>query len=889
MIYGSTLEEHLKRLGELLERLRRANLKVNLLKCQFAVAEVTYLGHIVTSEGVKPDPSKLKAVKDFPRPRNAKEVRGFLGLAGYYRRYIPYFADIAKPLTQLVGKSATFNWGKEQEDAFSILKTALCSESVLVYPDFRDPFILATDASNVALGAVLSQIRNGEERPICYASRQLQGPELNYTATEKELLAVVWATKQFRCYLLGRKFTLVTDHSALRWLLSLNDPSSRLTRWALRLAEFDYDVQHKAGKRHTNADALSRQVGRVRMNNYGMSRKEIREAQEKDHWCKTAVKNQVADVTRDADGLLYWTRGAEGPSDWRLMVPESLRERIMTQKHAARWMGHPGPARTFSVMKRSYYWPGMEGDISEFVKRCDSCAKRKSPPGLKAPLETPYFASRPFEQISLDIFGPLPKTPRGNRYLLTVIDNFTRYAEGEPIGEATAKETARVLVEKIVTRHGVPSRLLTDQGRNFVSALFKETCRLLGIKKLQTTPYHPEGNGMVERLHRTLTDSIAHFVKRDGTDWDRWVPYALMAYRAIPHSSTGFSPNFLTFGREVTPPLDSGAKPDIGEEDSSDYLESLQEKLKEAQAQALEQAEKAWAARTRTCNKTRRPRTFSVGAWVYLLVPAVKPGHCKKFHCPWTGPHQVVKALSRVTYEIRLQTGGTTVVHINRLKPASVAAENLELPQGTTDRTAEKETTRKRASGAGQEVQDDVILWGTPDSDDEDEYYVDPPIDREGTQDVAHDCPVTAGKSAECSHPQCPLGGTFIESGSSGSLRDEEVFEIVPFDETIYNDEMDETMLPSIPEEEDMDETPVDRRSDGEGGLQVQGMDVDAQKEAEVSTADLQKTENHTPSEKSGSVWEPSGDQSVAVGRSPYDLRSRNKPPSRIPRRVSRK
>lgn len=197
---------------------------------------------------------------------------------------ISYGCRYALPLTKLIRKEETFRWSTEQQEVFDALREVLCSESVLIYPDFNDPFLLATDASSEASGAVLSQIRNGTERPIAYASRQLNAAEKNYSTTEKELLAVVWATRQFRCYLLGRKFTLFTDHAALKWLLSLKDPSSRLTRWALRLVEFEYNVEHKPGRKHTNADALSRAIGGVTKYE-PLSYEIVQREQQRDPWC----------------------------------------------------------------------------------------------------------------------------------------------------------------------------------------------------------------------------------------------------------------------------------------------------------------------------------------------------------------------------------------------------------------------------------------------------------------------------------------------------------------------------------------------------------------------------------------------------------------------------
>ena len=684
IVYSPTIEEHVVRLGHILQKFREANLKVNGAKCYFARREVRYLGHIVGEDGVKTDPEKVRAVKEYPRPGSAKEIRAFLGLAGYYRRFVADFAQIAEPMTMLTKKDARFEWSNRAEVAFQRLKTELSSGNLLIYPDFRDPFIVATDASSIALGAVLSQKRNGKERPICYASRQLKNAEKNYSATELELLAVIWATKQFRCYLLGRKFRLVTDHAALKWMLSLRDPSSRLTRWALRLQEFDYEVEHKAGKKHSNADALSRVLRPLTLKRTTLTEGQIRESQRKDRWCLHLSKS--ADTSaRDARGVLYWTKGVSDSAQWKLAVPEELRKAVIGQCHERPWAGHPGKERTLSIVKTLYYWPTIEKDVGSFVAGCSSCQQRKTPAGLKVPLEPPYFPTRPFEQISMDIVGPLPRSGRGNKYLLTMIDNFTRYAEGITLKEPTAKETARALVELIVTRHGVPERLLTDQGRNFVSELLKETCRELGIRKLQTTPYHPEGNGMVERLHRTIADSMAHYVRRDGRDWDRWVPYSLMAYRTIPHASTGYSPNFLLYGREIRAPLEYEARPkdELGGE--SDYPRSLSERLAEAYKEAAHRTELAWARRTKQCNKRRRTRNLAEGQRVYLHVPAVKPGNCKKFHCPWTGPHLVLRKLSQVNYLVKLADGREIVVHINRLKSAEGESEGDKENQGAEE------------------------------------------------------------------------------------------------------------------------------------------------------------------------------------------------------------
>ncbi|KMQ89174.1 enzymatic polyprotein endonuclease reverse [Lasius niger] len=262
VLYASSLQEHKNKFDKLAERLRKANLKLQPDKCEFLRKEVGYLGHIISDEGVKPDPAKIRAVKEFPKPHHAKNIKQFLGLAGYYRRFIHNFSKIAQPLTNLLKKDEPFVWQTKQEEAFVQLRDALCTEPILQYPDFTKPFVVTTDASGHAIGGILSQGTIGKDLPIAYSSRLLNNAERNYSTIEKELLAIVYCVNYFRPYLYGRKFYLVTDHKPLVWLHSVKDPTSRLVRWRLKLAEYEYEVVYKAGKTNVNADALSRNPAR---------------------------------------------------------------------------------------------------------------------------------------------------------------------------------------------------------------------------------------------------------------------------------------------------------------------------------------------------------------------------------------------------------------------------------------------------------------------------------------------------------------------------------------------------------------------------------------------------------------------------------------------------
>jgi hypothetical protein len=320
--WGETLKAYNDKLREVLARLRMHNLKLQPDKCEFLRKEVTYLGHRLTTEGLLPDPNKIRAVKDFPTPTNTRQLKGFLGLAGYYRKFIPNFGDIAKPLTSLLRKNTPYVWDQKTNEAFIKFKELLIIEPLLQYPDFTKQFVVTTDASNQALGAILSQGPIGEDKPIAYASKTLAGAERNYSTTEKELLAIVFTCKQFRQYVFGRKFIVVTDHKPLTWVFNVKDPSSRLLKWRIKLYEFDFEIIYKEGKRNTNADALSR-INLPEVN----------------------TVNEISSVPTDEEKM-----------------------KIMREFHEQPIGGHLGMNRTYERIKQYTSWPGMKEEIENYIK-----------------------------------------------------------------------------------------------------------------------------------------------------------------------------------------------------------------------------------------------------------------------------------------------------------------------------------------------------------------------------------------------------------------------------------------------------------------------------------------------------------------------------------------
>lgn len=681
IIYSNSLEEHLEDLKTVFQRVRAAGLKLKPSKCQFLKPEVKYLGHIVSAEGVRPDPAKIACVRDFPAPQNKTEVRRFLGLMTYYRRHVPHFAELARPLTQLTGKKP-FAWGTDAGVAFEVMKQKLTEAPILRFPDFSRPFTLATDASKFAVGAVLSQEFDGQEHPVAYASRQLNGAEQAYGATEQECLAVVWAVRHFRCYLYGRHFRILTDCQPLKWLMSTRDQNSRLARWNLRLQEYDFEIVHRSGKTNQNADALSRAV--VREVNVFLPSTDgwrVKEEQRKDTCLRATIAACEASEEKcngqfylDQGGLLRLQTDKPGETG-RMVIPSSMVGELLRVHHDAPCAGHPGARKTRQRVAKQYFWRGMRRDIVEYCRACKSCSLRKTPKGRRpAPFQEFGQLSSPFERTAMDIVGPLPVTTAGSKYILVFVDHLTRFAEAFPMPDQKAETVARMFVEGVVLRHGVPDQLLTDQGANFTSRLMKEVYESLGISKLQTTAYHPECNGAVERLNQTVIKMLGHFVAHDQRDWDLWLPFALFAYNSAAHEGTKESPFYLLYGRDAVVPSLARAAPAANYGTLENYRSELVQRLAISHRLASDALVQAAQTRKTRHDKTSRDPQYKVGDPVYLQVAAHRRGTARKLAPSWCGPFRIVEVLSDITCRIRrIGEREEKIVHVNRLKPAHLS------------------------------------------------------------------------------------------------------------------------------------------------------------------------------------------------------------------------
>eukprot|EP00731_Ephydatia_muelleri_P027663 Em0019g536a len=636
----------------------KSGLKLNPTKCKLCQQQVTFLGHIVSTQGISTDPEKVEVIAKWPTPQSKRDVQQFLGLANYYRRFIKDFGVIAKPLNRLTEKNTTFEWSTTCQRAFENLRNCLVEPPVLAYPNYTRDFLLDTDASNCGIGAVLSQVDDsGAERVICYASRSLSRQEQRYCVTRRELLAVVEFTQHFRHYLLGRKFILRTDHGSLVWLRNFKEPEGQLARWLECLEEYNFTVVHRKGSQHNNADALSRlpcrQCGRDSHTTENSdvtlpevmgvvtsspfqtySTEEMRKLQMED----TIIGPVFAAVKSGRRPL------ADQMTKLQLVLPYSLHCEVLKELHEGAVGGHLGESKMLGRLKERFYWPSCSEAVSDWCKSCIKCATRKTTvPKPRAGLQT-IRAGYPMQIVCVDIMGPLPETERGSKYVLVVADYYTKWVEVYGIPNQEATTVAVKLVDEMFCRFSPPEQLHSDQGCQFESQLIKEICNLLHIRKSHTTPYRPQGNGMVERFNRTLLDMLATVVGDHPSDWEMYIRKLCFAYNTSTHSSTGFTPFYLMFGRQASIPVDLMFPFNLGpEKELRTYVEQLRKGLRDAYAIVRDNCDADHRRQKALYDRKVSGQPFGKGALVWLFDPAVPRGKCKKLHHPWKGPFVVVE------------------------------------------------------------------------------------------------------------------------------------------------------------------------------------------------------------------------------------------------------
>uniref|UniRef100_A0A0A9Z8Q1 RNA-directed DNA polymerase n=2 Tax=Lygus hesperus TaxID=30085 RepID=A0A0A9Z8Q1_LYGHE len=666
LLCTSDFSQHLKLLEEIFRRLKASGLRVNPEKCQFGCNEVRYLGYRVNVDGISVDPEKSEAVTNYPTPTNLTELRRFLGMAGWYRRFIPNFSSIVAPLTLLLSKKKTWFWSEAQIEAFESLKSALTSTPILARPNFDLPFTLQTDASQHGIGSALVQFQDGQERVITYSSRTLTAAERNYSVTEKECLAVIYGIEKNRQYLEGSEFTVITDHSCLKWLLELKDPIGRLARWTLRLQPYKYKVEYRKGKLNSVADALSRIPAQANITSV-TSRSEISSSNipvpavsnTTDEWYERKMYKVKTNPDNhpewkiDGDHLYYYRKSflkgeLEEPSeDWKLVVPWKLRSQVLTECHDEPQSGHLGIAKTHWRVGRLYYWPGMYQDIVRFVRRCDVCQRVKPSNTTPRGFMFPRYLTTPWHTVSADIMGPFPRSSTGNKYLLVFEDIFTKWVELVPIRNTSSAVILNKFRSVILNRFGTPSILITDNASNFVSSSVQSLAKSCNIEHRKTPLYHCQANP-TERANRNIRQLIRSYIDQSKhTQWDAYIGEFQFALNSVVHHSTKYSPAFLNFGRELIPyhslrsslPLQQSQPVQVNSDEWALRMKKLQE-LSHLVEKNLLQASRQQSHRY---NLRRRPSSFQVGDLVLRMAFNLSSAEnkssaqlCHKFNGPFT-------------------------------------------------------------------------------------------------------------------------------------------------------------------------------------------------------------------------------------------------------------
>ena len=577
VIFSKSPEEHARHLAMIFTRLQDANLKLKRKKCFFGLGKIELLGYTISGSGIAPQESKVSAIKQLPTPTTKTEVRSFLGMCNYYRRCIPNYAQISRPIQDLTSPKINFKWTEECGQSFDQLKKVLTSDKVMAYPKIGRPYKLYTDACDYAVGAILVQEdEEGIERPIHYVSHQLDHTQRKWATIEKEAYAVVYALQKLRPYLWGAEFVILTDHKPLKSLFLQEVKNTKIQRWAVLIAEFGAPIKYREGKNNVRADMLSRikvkdQVAtidtysplytideeneKVLLEADGIKMEELA-ALQREEFKEFYVDAEIDDTgyLLNKKDILYSNRTPYVTAEKypRILLPQKYRHDVIQRSHEE--VGHLNIEKTMRRTQDMYVWPGMKRDVREFINNCATCRVHQNRPVKTSYGEMP-IANYPFEIIRIDLIGPLVQSTNGNKYALTVIDHCTGWAEAYPIPDKKGLTIQSVLKTQLFPQHSYPRIIIQDNGKEFNHSDWLLSLQKHGIEVRKTTVYHPQTNGKCERFNRTLKEMLTRLVNNDNREWENQLGPALMAYRNAVSTVTGYTPFFLLYGRQGRLPL----------------------------------------------------------------------------------------------------------------------------------------------------------------------------------------------------------------------------------------------------------------------------------------------------------------------------------------------
>ncbi|XGW28157.1 hypothetical protein V3C99_008173, partial [Haemonchus contortus] len=728
LIATETKEQHMKVLRAVLEAMKRANLKLKPQKCMLLGRKVAFLGHEVDIEGVHADPAKIEKIQNYPRPTCLAEMRTFLGLCGYYRKFVLGFSSIARPLFELTNNKAPWRWHKSEEEAFEQLKASLMRPPVLAQPDIEAarsgarPFILYTDASRVGVGAVLSQEgQDGFLHPIYFVSKKLSKAERNYHITDLEALSIVVALRKLHFFVYGMHVIVRTDHLPLTVLFKRQNVSARVLRWALEVQQYKLSIEYVKGKANAVADALSRGLpadGKVdevpnpgedkivcsvsevegsewlrelqNDEDYGRILESLR-ANRLDEEVKLSgmtKRLKVADFMVEEGALKLLQEDGTAV----VVVPKSKRREVFDEAHGGCLAGHFSAKKMCRILGNRVFWETMEKDITKWVRACRKCFLTNPRPTNTPPLK-PFVASKPFDCVCADILE-MGLSASGMKYILVLVDHFSKWLGAYSMKDKTATSVAEVIFQRWICEGGRwPKQLHTDQGTEFVNEMLDELAKISGIKHTVTKGYNSRENGAAERAIGTLQRILKKKIEVPEM-WDVLLPNAVFAYNVTPHAGTGESPFFLLYGFDPVIPLNSlpESRVRLSEIDLDDYKTELVRGMRVIRDEVARQAER-YRERMKKYYDDKKAVDKSylakVGERVFMKMPRER-SHAKhpKLACEWDGPYRVI--------ETSENSALVTKIGVNE-DPVRVQFDLLiKCPDEISDEPVESFTRRKR-------------------------------------------------------------------------------------------------------------------------------------------------------------------------------------------------
>jgi hypothetical protein len=689
IIFSKTFSEHLSHLSSVLEMLREANLKASVEKCHLFLKEIKILGRIVSSEGIKCDPALIEAMVNFPIPRKPKDVKRFLALCGYYRHHVKDFGPLTDPLATIARedfewKEDTWESNPEYNNTFLRLKNLMCNAPVLAYPDLNKSFYFQTDASLVGAGAVLHQKNDeGKLQVVAYASWLFNSTQRRYHTTERELLALILATRKWKPYLRSSKFFAETDHQALQGCMKLEDPYGKIARWVAELAQFDFSIKYIRGADNDVADALSRAGEELEVDSilhsiveetylnldYSLpSNKEWRDEINKDpdfgpmfEYIVTGrlpSKNEskkgahqddeALNILRtsnsyfvDSEGILF--HKYKGNSILKC-VPRKFRRLILAECRDSIWAGaHFGRDKTLQKILSKYYFKRIRDYVDYYCRTCVSCGNSK-PKNHTVDLPLGVIEARyPGDMISIDLWEAGVTSSSGNIYILTAIDGFSKFAYAVPARNKRAETVAEALYTRVLINIGIPNRIHSDLGPEFVNETMKKLCEIFLMRKSGTTTYDPQGNAYAERIHRFFRNALTIFVRRDQRDWDKLINPLIMTYNDTPHDSlNGKSPAEVHLGRSLNTMSIDNNLVDYSKLDKRHHVDGLALAFARIQKEISEKMLKKLEGRKTSLESS--PVLYEIGDRIDVLVQSL-PAEVKsiKLFPRWKGPYIITK------------------------------------------------------------------------------------------------------------------------------------------------------------------------------------------------------------------------------------------------------